>query len=249
MKPSGIITFLSDFGSSDWFVATVKGTILKRNRHAVIVDVTHAVQPHDIHSAAFILLRYYKEYPPGTVHLIVVDPGVGSTRRAIAVKTKEHVFVAPDNGVLSYVLDKAVAVYNLPVPRGASATFHARDIFGPAAAEFSLGTSIPYTKIDITTCTRAAFPRFDQQGSPPAGEVIYIDRFGNCITNIPVSVEVHEMCVNGLIVRVVSCYAEGDMGIPVAVEGSSGFYEISVNKGNARQSLGISPGTAVTITQ
>jgi S-adenosylmethionine hydrolase len=249
MKPSGIITFLSDFGTSDWFTAAVKGEIHKRNRHAVIVDVTHAVRPHDIRSAAFILTQYYMNYPEGTVHLLVVDPGVGSMRRGIAVESEEHIFIAPDNGVLSCVLDDAATVYQLPVPEHASATFHGRDVFGPAAGVFSLGTPITYPKLDTSTCTRVAFSRFNGATGSQTGEVIYIDRFGNCITNIPATAAVHEMRVNDVYIPVVSCYTEGDTGTPVAVKGSSGFYEISVNQGNAQQCMGIAPGTPVIITR
>jgi len=249
MKPSGIITFLSDFGLSDWFVAAVKGEILKKNKHAVIVDVTHSIEPHDIYCAAFILSQYFKNYPQGTVHLVVVDPGVGSERRGIAVVSKGYVFIAPDNGILSYVMENDAIVYNLPVPEYASATFHGRDVFGPAAACFSMNSSIPYKKLEIADCLRFEFPRFNKKSNPNTGEIIYIDRFGNCITNIPVSIAVHELRVNDVIVPHVSCYAEGKSGEPVTVKGSSGYYEISVNQGDAQDIIQATIGSIVVISK
>jgi S-adenosylmethionine hydrolase len=246
MKPSGIITFFSDFGFDDWFVAAVKGEILKINRQATIIDITHSIQPHDVRSVAFVLFCTYQNFPKGTVHLVVVDPGVGSERRAIALGSNYHFFVGPNNGVLSYVLDKESIIYDIPVPQGASSTFHGRDIFAPAAAQLSLGNKAFGKKIPLSDCERFEFPLCMTKGDIVIGEIIYIDHFGNCITTIPVDRDVINLCIDQTDIPVRECYAEGQEKEAIAVRGSSGFYEIVVNQGNAQYILKIKTGTRVT---
>ena len=128
-----IITFLSDFGNKDWFVSAVKGEIFKINKNVLIVDITHTLIPHDVRSAAFLLKSVYRNFPSGTVHLVVVDPGVGSERIPIIVESSGYYFVGPDNGVFSYIYSEDSKVYEIEVKKTVSYTFHARDIFGPTA--------------------------------------------------------------------------------------------------------------------
>lgn len=246
MKPSGIITFLSDFGHTDWFVAAVKGEILKINKQAKIIDITHTIRPHDIQRAAFILSQCYKNFPKGTVHLAVVDPGVGSIRRPIGVVTNGHVFIAPDNGVLSYVMDQETVVYHIPAPEKASATFHARDVFGPAAAHFSRGNTMCCKKLSVRDCECLIFPRCHHRNDTIQGEIVYIDYFGNCITNLPVDNDVLNCCIRKTNIPVREYYAEGQENEIIAVRGSSGFYEITVNKGSAEHLLKVRVGTRIT---
>lgn len=246
MKPSGIITFLSDFGLSDWFVAAVKGEILKINKRATIIDITHSIQPHDIRSAAFVLSRYYADFSVGTIHLVVVDPGVGGARRCIAAISRGYFFIAPDNGVLSYVLDEASTTYDIPVPQTASGTFHGRDIFAPTAAQLSLGNRAFGKKIPASDCGRFEFPICMTRGDTVIGEIVYIDHFGNCITTLPVDSDAINLCVDQTDIPVRECYAEGQENEVIAVRGSSGFYEIVVNQGNAQHILKIKIGTRVT---
>ncbi|MBN2620627.1 SAM-dependent chlorinase/fluorinase [candidate division WOR-3 bacterium] len=246
MKPSGIITFLSDFGLADWFVAAVKGEILKINKNAKIIDITHSIQPHDIRSAAFVLSQCYADFPVGTIHLVVVDPGVGNTRRCIAAVSGGYFFVAPDNGVLSYVLDKEATIYDIPVPHRASVTFHGRDIFAPAAAQLSLGNKAFCKKIPVSGCERFEFPVCKTRGDTVIGEIVYIDHFGNCITTIPVESDAINLCIDQTDIPVRECYAEGQKKEVIAVRGSSGFYEIVVNQGNAQYILKSKVGTRVT---
>jgi len=246
MKPSGIITFLSDFGLDDWFIAAVKGEILKVNHHAIIVDITHTVQPHDIKSAAFVLHCIYQNFPPGTVHLVVVDPGVGGTRRAIVLESHNHFFVGPDNGVLSYVVKEDALVYEIPISDSASATFHGRDLFAPVAGRLSLKFDIPYNKIPIEQCNRFMFPGYVEQKNNIIGKIVYVDRFGNCITNIPITFTVSYFEINKLLVHVKDCYEQGRKQELIAIKGSHGFFEISSNQGNAQHILNSTVDTPVT---
>jgi S-adenosylmethionine hydrolase len=246
MKPSGIITFLSDFGLSDWFTASVKGEILKIHKDARIIDVTHIIRPHDIQGTAFVVSQYFNTFPNGTVHLVVVDPGVGSSRRGIAVIAQKHTFIAPDNGVLTHILDKDAVVYELPVPDNASTTFHGRDVFGPAAARFSLNERAAFTKIKVSDCQRVESFTCTVQHDRIMGRVVYIDHFGNCITNIPVDHDVINFQYNQIDIPVRQCYAEGEENEIIGVRGSSGFYEIIVNKGNAQKLLKNNTGACIT---
>jgi len=188
MRP--IITLLTDFGSSDAYVGTMKGVILSICPQAQLVDLTHAIEPQNVRQAAYVLLTAFRHFPPQTIFLVVVDPGVGTEREPIAVQTNYGIYVAPNNGVLSYLIPHIQvehvvilqnADYRLP---GVSATFHGRDIFAPAAAH--LANSVPITEFG------PAVPEFYQLNSPVLeigesqirGEVLHVDHFGNIITSI-----------------------------------------------------------------
>lgn len=234
-----IITFLSDFGEDDWFVAAVKGEILKIDPNINIIDITHKIEPHDIKSAAFILKSVCGNFPPGTVHLVVVDPGVGSKRKPIIVHAEPYYFTGPDNGVFSYVYDKHTKVYSIKMKGEVSTTFHARDVFGPVAARLASGDAPSSFGGEIHDCVSFEFPRVAKNGKRLHGEIVYIDHFGNLITNIPNDTAIRSLSISGKEVAKKSFYGEGVKGRIICVKGSSGYYEISCNKGDAKELLGV----------
>lgn len=242
-----IITFLSDFSEDDWFVAAVKGEILKINPNVHIIDITHRIKPHDISSAAFILKSVFRNFPPGTVHLVVVDPGVGSKRKPIIVHAEPYYFIGPDNGVFSYVYNKHAEVYSIKVKGEVSATFHARDIFGPAAARIALGNAPSSFGSEKRDYISFEFPGLTKNGKRLYGEIVYIDHFGNLIINIPNTMDIQSLCISGKDILVKDYYGEGDKGQIICLKGSSGYYEISCNRGNAMRLLDVDIGEKITI--
>ncbi len=242
---SGIITFLSDFGEKDWFVAAVKGEILKINNRAVIVDVTHQISSYDILSASFLIKSFYKDFPEGTVHLAVVDPGVGGQRLPIIVESSGYYFVGPDNGIFSYIYDNNSKIYQIKVETTPSSTFHARDIFGPTAARLSKGLRPADLGREIEDYVRLEFPEVKITGKRIDGEVVYIDKFGNLITNIPVDLEVEKFYIGTKEINIRGSYSEAGPREVIGIKGSCGFYEISVNQGSVVEVLGARIGMAV----
>ena len=240
VRPSlPVITLLTDFGTADYFVGAVKGAILSVNPSAVIVDLTHEIPPQDIAAGAFTLLAAYKTFPAGTIHVAVVDPGVGSTRRPIIVSANEQFFVGPDNGLFTYIYDREPSHrtfhitsdrYFQPSP---STTFHGRDIFAPVAAALSTGIALEEFGSLIDDAVR--LPSLET----PL-RIIHIDRFGNCITNITRERMPSEtsVVING---RTISefrqFYGERDEESLFAIWGSAGFLEISVNGVSAAKAL------------
>ena len=244
-----LITLLTDFGDADSYVAEVKGVLLTRVHGAALVDITHQVPPGDVRAAQYILSRVWQQFPRETVHLAVVDPGVGTKRRAIAVSAGGHYFVAPDNGLLSFLPPDAHFV-SLPVPTNAAPTFHARDVFAPAAGQLALGAALTHLGQAITDPVFAPLPTARQDGTRVVGEVIYVDRFGTLISNIPAalvkagaSVTVGKTEV-GVLRRT---FADVDRGELVAFPGSNGTVEIAVRDGSAEKSLGAGVGVAVRV--
>jgi S-adenosylmethionine hydrolase len=274
---SPIITLTTDFGYDDAYVATVKGAILSINPEANIVDVSHSVRPQDILQAAFILNTAYRYFPKQTVHVAIVDPGVGSERRGIILKTASAIFVAPDNGILSYVIDDLFSVSGRSVTEQAhgltevvfkkgleaaaitdprfwrqpvSPTFHGRDIFAPVAAGLSLGIS-PYEfgeKISSVHVLPIAKPSLDENGNV-AGQVLHVDRFGNLITNIRSS----NLPGKNVVIEIVGRSIQGISDYYaqgegiMAIVGSSGYLEVSLRDGSACDFLGISAGDEVRV--
>ena len=229
----------------------MKGVILNINPKIQIVDITHAIPPQDIRGAAFILDSAYRYFPTGSIHVVVVDPGVGSTRRAIVCQTETAFFVCPDNGVLSHVLDedvpyRAVVVDNTEycLPE-ISNTFHGRDIFAPVAAHLSRGVRISNFGRAVNNLVQVSSATVQVTKTSIIGRVMWIDRFGNLITNISrktfESTIVHENFViqagNVEISRLNRSYAESKVGECLAIIGSFGRLEISVNQGNAAHLL------------
>jgi hypothetical protein len=181
-----IITLLTDFGSADHYVAEVKGVLLSRAPGVTLVDVTHGIPPSDIRSAAYVIGRTWHRFPPGSIHLAVVDPGVGSGRAALAFAAHGHFFVGPDNGLFTAVLhDAEVEAVVLPVPERASPTFQGRDLFAPAAA--ALANEVPLHTLGQPfpgIPERLAYTAPHYEGKTVVGEVVYIDRFGSLVTNL-----------------------------------------------------------------
>ena len=259
-----IITLTTDYGTSDHFVAVMKGVILGINPDVNLVDITHSVLAHDVLDGALAIGQAYKYFPPKTVHLVVVDPGVGTERRPILVAGDQHYFVAPDNGVLSSVFDQSESlhVWNIisehyfrqPV----SKTFHGRDIFAPVAAWLTKSWQTSSFGEPITDAVRFAMPKVKVEGDSVKGIVLRADSFGNLITNVTAQDFPALLSINGnlsinvgksKITKVVETFAEGVAGEPVALIGSSGCLEISVNRGSAAKTLGVGRGAEVTVEQ
>ena len=245
-----MISLLTDFGTADYFVGAVKGAILSVNPSAVIVDITHEIPPQDVAAGAFTLLAAYKTFPAGTIHVAVVDPGVGSRRRPIIVSANEQFFVGPDNGLFTYIYDREPAHRIIHVTaerffrRDVSTTFHGRDIFAPVGAALSNGVEIEEFGAEISDEVR--LPSLET----PL-RIINIDRFGNCVTNITRDrLDSEILIING---RTISefrqFYGEGDNESLFAIWGSAGFLEISVNGGSAAKVIGANRGDEVSFRQ
>ena len=242
-----LVTLLTDFGTSDSYVAEMKGALLTMAPGAALVDVTHALAPGDVRAAAYLLGRVWHRFPAGTVHLAVVDPGVGTERAALALTVRGHHFVGPDNGIFTAVLrDTEVRIVALPTPSGASATFHGRDLFAPSAAALARGTPLtqlgePFTGIPARLVTEE--PRYE--GKSVVGQVIYVDRFGTLVTNLtdeqvpPYAViEVEGLDVGPLR----RTFGDVPTGGLLAYLGSGGQVEIAVRDGSASRRLGMGVG-------
>jgi S-adenosylmethionine hydrolase len=243
-----IITLLTDFGTADGYVAEVKGTILAHAPEAVLIDVAHDVSAQDVEGARLALARYWRRFPPATVHVVVIDPDVGTPRRALAVESDGRYLVGPDNGVLSpaLLMGSAHAV-SLAVPSGASPTFHARDVFAPAAAMLASGSPIDAlgNPVSDPLIRRTAEARRLADGALE-GQVITVDHFGNAVTNL-VGAHGGIVEVGSALLPVRRTYADVPSGAPVALSGSSGLIEIAIRDGNAAVLLGLGRGARVLL--
>ena len=272
MNPSPrIITLTTDFGTSDAYVGIMKGVILSINPNVQIVDLTHAIPPQDIYEAAFSIYVAHSYFPKGTIHIIVVDPGVGSDRQAIVSRIGGAYFICPDNGVLSYLLQSveneggrsvdSVAIQNSAyyLPE-ISNTFHGRDIFAPVAAHLSLGVSLEDIGPSVQTHVQLPIQVPELTDGVLTGQIVKIDRFGNAITNISETaiarlksastggISTYEIRVGSVrLHRFNRAYAESGVGKPLAIIGSSGLLEIAINGGNAKEDLEIKWGDPVVI--
>jgi S-adenosylmethionine hydrolase len=255
-----VVTLTTDFGLRDPFVGIMKGVILSICPSARLVDLTHDLSPQDVQGGALALEAALDYFPPGTVHLAVVDPGVGSARRALAVRSAGHYLVGPDNGLFTFAFEgggwTAVALtapeYRLP---DVSRTFHGRDIFAPAAAYLAAGVPLERLGPRIEDPVRLSRPACRLEGGTLIGEVLDSDRFGNLMTSIPadrleeipgrgdVAVEVSGRPVRGL----VQAYAEAADGEAAAIVGSTGRLEVFVNGGSARDRLGVGRGAPIIV--
>ena len=259
-----LITLLTDFGTADYFVGALKGAILTVNPQARLFDITHEIPPHDVQAGAFTLLAAYEAFPPQTIHVAVVDPGVGSERRPILVAARGHFFVGPDNGLFSYVCEGAgdARVYHLTEEKFfrpfVSATFHGRDIFAPVAGALSQGTPPASFGAQVEDYVRLAplAPAREQDGTLTAS-IIHVDRFGNCVTNITRRELSPEQIARGVRLEIGgreirafrSFYAE-EAGASVevfAIWGSAGFLEIAANCASAAALLKATRGTVVRV--
>ena len=242
MRP--IITLLTDFGTADGYVAELKGVLLSAVPDATVVDLSHDVPPQDVECARLAVARY----PVGTVHVVVVDPGVGSARAALAVRSDDRYLVGPDNGVLSpSLLAAGSRVVSLPVPQMASATFHGRDVFAPAAASLALGT--PLDALGAAFLDPLILRTPEARRAPDGaivGEVIAVDRFGNAITNL-LAPRGGRIQVGGRDVPIVRTYTDAAAGDIIGVIGSSGFVEVAQREGSAARTMELARGTPVTL--
>lgn len=261
-----IITLLTDFGTADYFVGAVKGAILTVNPEARIVDITHEIPPHDIENGAFTLLAACSSFPVGTIHVAVVDPGVGSARRSLLIKTRQQYFVGPDNGILSYVCDSSgdtpqvfhlnnAAFFREPVCK----TFNGRDVFAPVAAALSNGVEPGKLGTRITDYVRlpSLTPLTSRNGSIKA-RIIHIDRFGNCVTNITPALLTAELIGAGAKLRVngklVNSFKDffaqktGSRDQIFGIWGSAGFLEIAAANKSAARLLKAKRGDAVIVS-
>ena len=241
-----LITLLTDFGTSDGYVAEMKGVLLSLAPGCQLVDLSHDVAPHDIDAARLAVARFWRRFPAGTVHIVVVDPGVGSARRAIAVSSDDRLLVGPDNGVLSpALLLPGARVASLPVPSDASPTFHGRDVFAPAAAALAQGRTLDSLGEPVhDPVVRRTPEAIREENGWLRGEVIVIDRFGNAVTNL-LAVHGGEVRVGERDIPLRRTYADVEPGEAVALAGSSGLVEIAIRDGNAAATLGITRGLAV----
>lgn len=262
-----LITLLTDFGTEDYFVAAVKGVILSANPQARIVDITHDIPPHDIEAAAFTLLAACSSFPTGTIHVAVVDPGVGSARRAILIQTPERFFVGPDNGIFSYVYDSSVnagmspKVFHLTNTKffrhPVSLTFNGRDIFAPIAAALSQGMKPGKLGTKTTDLVRLPSLKLESQDGRITGRIIHIDRFGNCVTNITPDELTAQMiaagatlCIKRKLVKSFRTYFSEETGTRdkvFGIWGSAGFLEIAVANDSAAKLLHAKCGDSVTM--
>ena len=238
-----LVTLLTDFGTADGYVAELKGVLLSSAPGIQVVDLSH-----DVEAARLAVARYWRRFPPGTIHLVVVDPGVGSAREAIAVSSDGRFLVGPDNGVLSpALLLSGAQVVSLPVPADAAPMFHGRDVFAPAVAALARGAPIeslghPHDgpvvrRTPEVVCEPDGWLR---------GEVIVIDRFGNAVTNL-LAVHGGEVHIGLRSIPVRRTYADVATGEAVALVGSSGLVEIAVRDGSAAEQLRITRGTPVRV--
>jgi S-adenosyl-L-methionine hydrolase (adenosine-forming) len=263
MNPS-VITLLTDFGTADYFVGAMKGAILSVNPRARIVDLTHEIPPHDIDAGAFTLMTAYETFPRGTIHVAVVDPGVGSERRPLLAVTRDHLFIGPDNGLFGYVYEREqeVRVFHLTNEKyfrsPLSRTFHGRDLFAPVAGAVSLGREPEEFGAEITDYVRLEPLTLKARADGTLeARVLHIDRFGNCVTNIR-----REDLTDDLLRRGARVIVKGEeisdfrdyfaeegreSGGLFAVWGSAGFLELAAFKTSAARLLQIERGDTLFI--
>jgi S-adenosylmethionine hydrolase len=252
-----IIALLTDFGTQDYFVGAMKGAILSINPHAKIIDITHEISPQDIKSAAFTLCACYRDFPEKTIFVVVVDPGVGSNRKAILVETEKYFFVAPDNGLLSFIFEEArnPRVFGLTNKKyfadKISRTFHGRDVFAPVAAHLSNGVEPKEFGAETKDFVRFEInkPRRISSNLIEA-EIIHVDRFGNLITNLKAedlpenfSAEIKGKTID----KLRNFYAEAEAGEIFMIAGSAGFLEIAARENSASKLLNAQSGAKVSM--
>lgn len=264
MSETRVVTFTTDFGLSDPFVGILHGVVLNVHPEATLVDISHAVPSYDVLDGAWTIAHAYRFFPPRSVHVVVVDPGVGGARRPIIVETDNYIFVAPDNGVLSLVEAKEpkFSVRHITADRyflqPVSQTFHGRDIFAPVAGWVSKGVSPSEFGPEITDYVRLQLPAVERIGENSLrGTVLKVDKFGNLITNISAqdapelfgpSTPAFSLLVAGqTITRLSRSYGEGGEGEFFAIVGSSGYLEVAARQASAAEKLAAGVGTPVGI--
>lgn len=254
-----LITLLSDFGISDEYVAVMKGAIAQVDPMLRVIDITHQIPPQNIAAARFCLMNATPYFPVGSVHIAVVDPGVGGKRRAVAVELAQGFLVAPDNGLLDGVLSKnsVISAVELTNPdywltSQPSTTFHGRDIFAPVGAHLANGVSLQKLgqEINPESLVKLDLPECSQKDDSIMGCIQYIDHFGNLVTNIPQSYvggKNWSVEIKGRKIKLRDTYSDVKIGEVIALVGSHGWVEISVNSGNAKLKLNVELGSEVQI--
>jgi S-adenosylmethionine hydrolase len=255
LMPPRIVTLTTDFGTGSGYVAEMKGRILYARSPFTFVDITHDVPAHDIRAAAWLVARACPAFPPDTLHVIVVDPGVGTARRIVWVWAGGQQFLAPDNGVLSRVLATARvdACHAVTVPPDVSTTFHGRDVFAPAAVALIDGLAPESLGPTVSTLELFSVPMTSETSRGIEGEVVHVDHFGNLLTNLPATLLPRLLNAGRLIVgdheiaRVVRTYGEAPPGKFVALVGSQGVIEAAVVGGRANEAMEAAVGTKVIL--
>ncbi len=242
------IALLTDFGTRDWYVGAMKGVLLSGCPQAQLIDLSHQVDPGDIEAAAFILSQCWQEFPPGTVFLAVIDPGVGTQRKAVAVRAGGRFFVGPDNGLFGFLEDyEAREITGEGFQREAcSNTFHGRDIFAPAAAQLAAGAQFEAVGPAQEKLVPLTWPEVEVMRKGMHGCILIFDHFGNAITNLRRETVTEHFNLDDLHVSLhpdrlplVNTFGEVPKGAPLAYFGSGGFLEIAVNGGSAREVLSL----------
>lgn len=249
MNQAKIVTLLSDFGYDDVYVGVMKGVICQINPNLTLIDLNHQIQPQNITAARFSLMNAYPYFPQGTVHLAVVDPGVGSQRRAIALKLAQGYLVGPDNGIFSGIISENPVITAIELTNSEywrvyqpSSTFHGRDIFAPVAAHLASGVSLQKLgrEINPETLVKLDIGECQEITHGVVSCIQYIDHFGNLVSNIPGRfVEGKTWCVEvqGLQIPGCTTYSDVEVGEVLALVGSHGWVEVAVNGGNAQMHL------------
>jgi S-adenosylmethionine hydrolase len=255
-----LITLTSDFGIVDSYVAQMKGVILSINPSSVIVDITHEISKFNIQTGAYMLASAAPCFPKGTIHVAVVDPGVGTKRRAILITTKQGYFVGPDNGLLILAAERQgiISIYELTNPKlmlpEISGTFHGRDVFAPAAAYLEKGIKAARFGPRIDEPVRPEFVQVKRENGNIICRVLHVDSFGNIITNLrkadipSENLNITIQDVSSLKLKLKKTYGETKPKDTMALVGSHGFLEIAVNRGNAAEKFNAKMGTEIAVT-
>lgn len=265
MAQQRFITLTTDFGASDHYVGAMKGVVYSINPSARVVDISHAVQSYDLLDGALTIAQAYSYFPADTIHVVVVDPGVGSARRPILARTDKYFFVAPDNGVLSLVLEREERVHVREISsdhyflQPVSQTFHGRDVFAAVAGWLSKGVEFSNFGNEISDYVRFRTPKPKRiEDGRVQGVVLKVDKFGNVVTNItpqdipqlfaPEPPQLKIMVGSHEITRMRTAYAEGAPGEVFGILGSMGFLELSTNRGSAARALEVGKGAEIVVS-
>jgi S-adenosylmethionine hydrolase len=250
-----ILTLTTDFGSGSEYVAEMKGRLLHARQAFTLVDIAHDIPAHDIRAAAWLVGQACFAFPAGTLHLVVVDPGVGTARRLVWARIGDQEFFSPDNGVLSWAIRRGGlgAAREIAVPAGAAATFHGRDVIAPAAVRLIDGAAPESLGSAAADLERLAWPEPRETPHGIEGEVIHVDAFGNLVTNLPAALWPRVAAAGAVqvgrhaVTTLVHTYGDAPRGTPVALVGSQGFLEIAVVEGRADERLAAGVGTPAVV--
>lgn len=252
-----IVTLTTDFCSGSEYVAEMKGRLLHARQPFTLIDIAHDIPAHDIRAAAWLVGQACFAFPAGTLHIVVVDPGVGTARRLVWARIGDQEFIAPDNGVLSWAIRRAGLgdARQIAVPPDAAATFHGRDVIAPAAVRLIDGAAPESLGHAATDLGRLAWPEPRETPHGIEGEVIHADAFGNLVTNLPAALWPRVVAAGAVrigqhaITSLVHTYGDALRGTPIALVGSQGFIEAAIAEGRADERLAAGVGTLVAVTE